>query len=102
MEIAATPPTTPPTIAPVFELLVGEGEGGLVGDGWRMKTRLMARESHQDRALESLLKKWMRNRNRGERIGEMMLTTDALRFVVVPKVLVLEHVVISGTVEGKT
>jgi hypothetical protein len=31
MEIAATPPTTPPTIAPVFEL-GGEGVGGTVGD----------------------------------------------------------------------
>ncbi len=31
----------------------------------------------------------------------MMFTTDALRFIVVPKVLILECVVISGTVEGK-
>jgi hypothetical protein len=32
MEIAATPPTTPPTIAPVFEFPGGEGVGGIVGD----------------------------------------------------------------------
>jgi hypothetical protein len=103
MDITAIPPTTPPAIAPEFELwstvvedvleVVEEsGAEDVATVTLERQRRPTGRESRQERAQDCLLRE-MRSEpvvTREGKTRERELTTDGIRFVGVPKVLILK------------